>query len=115
MPTYEYLCNNCSHRFEIWQKMSDDPLTTCPRCGQHIRRVLFPAGIVFKGSGFYKTDHGNGAVASENGHTPKGGEAAAAKEGESKPAATGSKSSESKPAESGPGTSGENKVAAGTK
>ena len=36
--------------------MTDDPLTTCPRCGQHIRRVLFPAGIVFKGSGFYVTD-----------------------------------------------------------
>ena len=111
MPTYEYLCNNCSHRFEIWQKMTDDPLTTCPRCGQHIRRVLFPAGIVFKGSGFYKTDHANGAVASENGHAHKGDEAAATKEGESKPTTTESKSSESKPAESRSGTSSESKVA----
>jgi putative FmdB family regulatory protein len=110
MPTYEYVCNHCSHRFETWQKMSDDPLTTCPKCGQHIRRVLFPAGIVFKGSGFYKTDHGNGAIASENGHTPKGDEAAAAKEGESKSAATESKSSESKPSESGSSTSGESKA-----
>jgi putative FmdB family regulatory protein len=60
MPTYEYLCQTCSHRFETWQKMTDEPLTVCPECGNHIRRVLFPAGVVFKGSGFYKTDYGNG-------------------------------------------------------
>jgi putative FmdB family regulatory protein len=111
MPTYEYLCNHCSHRFEIWQKMTDDPLTTCPKCGQHIRRVLFPAGIVFKGSGFYKTDHGNGAIAGENGHAPKSDEAAATKAGENKAAAAESKSSESKPAESSSGASSESKVA----
>ncbi|GAC1376430.1 MAG: zinc ribbon domain-containing protein [Ktedonobacteraceae bacterium] len=63
MPTYEYLCQTCSHRFETWQKMTDEPLTVCPECGNHIRRVLYPAGVVFKGSGFYKTDHANGKVA----------------------------------------------------
>lgn len=56
MPTYEYLCQSCGHRFEIWQKITDDALTECPRCAGHIRRVLFPAGIVFKGSGFYSTE-----------------------------------------------------------
>jgi putative FmdB family regulatory protein len=56
MPTYEYLCQTCRHRFETWQKMTDEPLTVCPECHGEIRRVLFPAGIVFKGSGFYKTD-----------------------------------------------------------
>lgn len=66
MPTYEYQCKDCEHRFEIWQKMADDALTVCPKCKGVIRRVFFPAGIVFKGSGFYKTDHGNGAVVSEN-------------------------------------------------
>ncbi len=66
MPTYEYQCKSCSHRFEVWQKMIDEPLSVCPECQGTIRRVLFPAGIVFKGSGFYKTDHGNGAVVSEN-------------------------------------------------
>ena len=91
--------------------MTDEPLTICPKCGQHIRRVLFPAGIVFKGSGFYKTDHGNGAIASENGHTPKGDEAAAATTGESKPTTAESKAGESKPAESSSGTSSESKVA----
>jgi putative FmdB family regulatory protein len=67
MPTYEYLCQSCSHRFETWQKMTDEPLTTCPECKGHIRRVLFPAGVIFKGPGFYKTDHGNGALPSPNG------------------------------------------------
>ena len=74
MPTYEYLCQTCSHRFETWQKMTDEPLTTCPECGGHIRKVLYPAGIVFKGTGFYKTDHGKGVspVSKEaNGETKK--------------------------------------------
>ncbi len=98
MPTYEYLCQACSHRFETWQKMTDEPLTICPECGKHIRRVLFPAGIVFKGSGFYKTDHGNRALPASNSsngedkHTEdKGGES---KSGESK-------TTESKPSENG--------------
>jgi putative FmdB family regulatory protein len=61
MPTYEYLCKECSHRFEQWQKMIDEPLKVCSTCGGPLRRVYYPAGIVFKGSGFYKTDHSNGA------------------------------------------------------
>ena len=66
MPTYEYQCKSCDHRFEIWQKMSDDALTVCPECKGAIRRILFPAGIVFKGSGFYKTDHASGKVVGDN-------------------------------------------------
>lgn len=46
--------------------MTDDPLTVCPQCNGTIRRILFAAGIVFKGSGFYKTDHGNGQVVGDN-------------------------------------------------
>src|SRR5437868_1991013 len=65
MPTYEYHCKSCNHRFETVQKMTDEPLTICPECGGYIRRVLYPAGIVFKGSGFYKTDHGNGSLAAK--------------------------------------------------
>ena len=76
MPTYEYLCRECSHRFETWQKMTEEPLTICPQCGGHIRRVLFPTGIVFKGQGFYKTDHGSSAVkeTSGNGSSKDGAE-----------------------------------------
>ena len=71
MPTYEYLCKTCNNRFEKWQKMTDEPLTTCPECGGLIRRVFYPAGIVFKGSGFYKTDHGVSSVADPANHTTK--------------------------------------------
>ena len=71
MPTYEYLCQTCSHRFETWQKMTDEPLTVCPQCGNNLRKIYYPAGIVFKGSGFYKTDHGNGSHSTSNGETKK--------------------------------------------
>lgn len=57
MPIYEYVCASCSHSFEVRQRFSDDPVTTCPQCGGTVRRVLFPAGIIFKGSGFYITDN----------------------------------------------------------
>jgi putative FmdB family regulatory protein len=57
MPTYEYECDACAHRFETVQRMSDAPLTECPECGKHIRRVLSAGiGIAFKGSGFYAND-----------------------------------------------------------
>lgn|SRR5689334_3522926 len=75
MPTYQYLCESCGHRFDIFQHFADAPLTTCPNCSGQIHRVLFPAGIVFKGSGFYKTDsRGTSSAtdvvpsAEENGH-----------------------------------------------
>jgi putative FmdB family regulatory protein len=114
MPTYEYVCRTCSHRFETWQKMTDETLTTCPECGGVIRRVLFPAGVVFKGSGFYKTDHnGSSSVTSENGNADKSEKAKSGKEGETK-AASESKSSESSTETSSTKTS-ENKVPAKTK
>lgn len=57
MPTYEYRCRDCGHSFDIVQKMSDEPLTHCPECGGHLRKVFAPPAISFKGSGFYATDH----------------------------------------------------------
>jgi putative FmdB family regulatory protein len=64
MPTYEYRCRDCGHSFDIVQKMSDDPLTHCPECGGHLRKVFAPPAISFKGSGFYATDHRKKATAS---------------------------------------------------
>jgi putative FmdB family regulatory protein len=61
MPTYEYACRSCGHTFEVVQSMSDDPLTTCPRCEGELRKVFAPPAIAFKGSGFYATDHGKKA------------------------------------------------------
>jgi putative FmdB family regulatory protein len=61
MPTYEYQCKTCGHHFERVQRFSDAPLTECPECSGVIRRVIHPAGIVFKGSGWYITDSRKGS------------------------------------------------------
>ena len=56
MPTYQYACTECGERLEVVQKFSDEPLTVCPTCQGRLRKVFSPVGVVFKGSGFYKTD-----------------------------------------------------------
>jgi putative FmdB family regulatory protein len=56
MPTYEYACTECGERSEVVQSFSDPPPTTCTVCGGTLRKVFSPVGIVFKGSGFYRTD-----------------------------------------------------------
>jgi len=57
MPTYEYACDACGNGFEVFQKMSDDPVDVCPKCGKKVRRVLSGGiGIEFRGSGFYVND-----------------------------------------------------------
>lgn len=56
MPTYEYACTACAERLEVVQKFTDPPLTECPACGGALRKVFSAVGVVFKGSGFYKTD-----------------------------------------------------------
>src|SRR3954464_13326594 len=56
MPTYQYVCTECGEPLEVVQKFSDDPLTGCPACQGRLRKVFSPVGVVFKGSGFYKTD-----------------------------------------------------------
>jgi putative FmdB family regulatory protein len=56
MPTYEYACRSCGTHVEVYQRFSDEPLTECGVCGGPLRKVFHPAGILFKGSGFYATD-----------------------------------------------------------
>jgi putative FmdB family regulatory protein len=56
MPTYQYACTSCGEELEAVQKFSDEPLTECPACGGRLRKVFSPVGVVFTGSGFYKTD-----------------------------------------------------------
>ena len=80
MPTYEYECLACKTRFERFQKFSDPAVSECPECGSAVRKVLFPAGIVFKGSGWYKTDS-RPSSAPDSGSN---GSAAGAAAGESK-------------------------------
>lgn len=57
MPIYEYLCQHCSHRFEVKQSIKDDPLSSCIRCGQSVTKLISSPAIMFKGSGWYITDY----------------------------------------------------------
>ena len=61
MPTYQYTCTECAEPVEALQKFTDEPLTECSVCGGRLRKVFSPVGIVFKGSGFYRTDSRNGS------------------------------------------------------
>ena len=77
MPTYAYRCQNCGSEFEKVQKFADNPVRKCPVCGKGpVRRLLQPAAIVFKGSGWYATDHrspsGNGSKQEKGDKQEKG-------------------------------------------
>lgn len=86
MPTYEYRCVACEHQFERFQRMSDDPVKVCEKCGEPVKRLLFPVAIQFKGDGFYTTDYarrnalkpagppGNGGGESEAGRASSDGD-----------------------------------------
>jgi len=105
VPTYQYVCTECGEDLEAVQKFSDDPLTECPTCGGRLRKRFSAVGVVFKGSGFYKTDSrssGSGGSPKPKTETPatSGAEsssssAPAAKESSSTPAASSSSSSSS--------------------
>jgi putative FmdB family regulatory protein len=68
VPTYQYACTACDHRFEAVQSFTDSSLTECPACSGNLRKVFSSVGIVFKGSGFYRTDSrsGGGGVAAKS-------------------------------------------------
>jgi putative FmdB family regulatory protein len=76
VPIYGYHCPSCDTEFEVRKRMTDATGADCPHCGTPGRRVFFPAGIVFKGSGFYKTDSRGASIASVNGAVPSGAAAA---------------------------------------
>jgi putative FmdB family regulatory protein len=64
MPTYEYECKTCGHRFDAFQNIRDEPLKVCPECGKELRRLINGgSGVIFKGGGFYVTDKGGGRAA----------------------------------------------------
>ena len=68
MPIYGYRCTNCGHQLEVLQRVSDAPLKVCPQCQGNMTKVVYAAGVIFKGSGFYKTDYkASGASSSANG------------------------------------------------
>ncbi|MEV4221945.1 FmdB family zinc ribbon protein [Nonomuraea sp. NPDC049725] len=89
MPTYQYACNDCGEQLEVVQKFTDDALTVCPACQGNLRKVFSAVGIVFKGSGFYKTDNRSSSTSAPA--------TASSKPAESKSAESSSKPAESKP------------------
>ena len=79
MPTYSYACTECDNRFDIVQSFTDDTLTVCPECTGKLRKLFNSVGIVFKGSGFYRTDsRGGSSTASEPAKTSDSSTAASA-------------------------------------
>ena len=109
MPTYQYACTECGEQLEMVQKFTDEPLTVCPACDGRLRKVFSPVGIVFKGSGFYRTDSraGNGAkdgktstsepapAGSGSKTEGSGGKSDKGDKGDKKPAASSSSSKDS--------------------
>ena len=108
MPTYQYACTACGHRLEAVQSFSDSALTECPECAGKLRKLFGSVGVVFKGSGFYRTDSRNGSIATSpaaSGSETKSetktetkSESRSESKTESKPAAKAEKSSSSAPA-----------------
>ncbi|HEX2314891.1 MAG TPA: FmdB family zinc ribbon protein [Thermomonospora sp.] len=102
MPTYQYVCTECGEPLEVVQKFSDDALTECPACSGRLRKVFSAAGIIFKGSGFYRTDsRGNGkssvgsTSSSSNGSSDSGKSETAKSNGDSTSSTSSTSSSTS--------------------
>lgn len=99
MPTYEYACRSCGHNFDIVQSMTEAALQACPECGGSLRKIFHPAGIAFKGSGFYATDSrkkptsspAKASAASESGGSTGGTKDSASAEGGGSKGDAGSK------------------------
>ncbi|MEU7926281.1 FmdB family zinc ribbon protein [Micromonospora sp. NPDC049107] len=111
MPTYQYACTACGHQLEAVQSFSDEPLTECPACQGRLRKVFNSVGVVFKGSGFYRTD--SRASGSE---TSAGGAAKPAKSESSSSSSSGgdSGSSSSTSSTSGSSSSGSSSSSGGS-
>lgn len=94
MPVYVYRCENCGVQFDRFQKFTDPPLTRCPECGKKaLHKVYTPVGIVFKGSGFYATDHRSpsGGATSHSSANGKESEKPAAEASKEKPSTSAEK------------------------
>ena len=104
MPTYQYRCTECGEDLEAVQKFSDAPLDTCPTCGGRLRKVFNAVGVVFKGSGFYRTDSRNGSANGDgaDSRTSEKKSGAETKSGDKEPAGSGSAAIERAPTKTTP-------------
>lgn len=98
MPTYSYACTECGDRFDAVQAFTDDALTTCEKCSGRLRKLFNSVGVVFKGSGFYRTDSradGTKSKSSTNGSSGDTGSGSSEKSGSADKSASGDKSGSS--------------------
>jgi putative FmdB family regulatory protein len=97
MPTYQYACTNpaCDERFELVQSFTDPAASECPTCGGPVRKVFSAVGVVFKGSGFYRTDSRSGKAKSSSSNGSSSTESTSSSSGSKEPAASSSGSSPS--------------------
>jgi putative FmdB family regulatory protein len=100
VPTYQYACTACDHRFEAVQSFTDASLTECPACSGNLRKVFSSVGIVFKGSGFYRTDSrsGGGGVAGGSTKSESGKSESSSSSNGSKDSSSSSSSTATAPA-----------------
>jgi len=106
VPTYQYACTECGDRLEVVQRFSDDPLTVCTACGGKLRKVFSPVGIVFKGSGFYRTDSRSGSASTAEANGSKDKAESAAKPDGAGSSANGSDGAKSSASSGSSGSSG---------
>ncbi|AZG45208.1 FmdB family zinc ribbon protein [Gordonia insulae] len=97
MPTYSYACTECDNKFDIVQSFSEDSLTECPQCTGRLRKLFNTVGIVFKGSGFYRTDSRSGSTSSEAASSGSSENSSSSSSSDSSSSSTPAKT-ESKPA-----------------
>ena len=107
MPTYSYACTECDNKFDLAQAFSDDALTDCPQCEGRLRKLFGKVGVVFKGSGFYRTDSREAAKSTSNGSAKSSESAGSSSSSEKKSdsAKSDSSSSSSSSGSSGSSTS----------
>jgi putative FmdB family regulatory protein len=96
MPIYGYRCEQCGHEVEVLQAMSDEPLRVCPNCMGPLRKMVYPAGIIFKGSGYYTTDYKAAGSASRHGDSDAAASSSSSSDGGSETAAKSTSTTESK-------------------
>ena len=105
MPTYQYACTECGHAFEQVQKFTDDSLTECPVCHGRLRKVFNAVGVVFKGSGFYRTDSRGTSSSSEAGSSSSESKSESSKSESSKSESSKSETKSEKKSDSASGSS----------
>lgn len=102
MPTYSYACTECGNRFDAVQAFSDDALTTCPKCSGKLRKLFGSVGVVFKGSGFYRTDNRESGKSSSNGSAKSSESSSSSSSSESSSSSSSSSSASSSSSSSSP-------------